>query len=1026
MDRLLVPDTQLRAYFELAAENDEPFEQFVKEHQNLRVLRCPQRGLSRPLYIISYTLSSLDDEPSSDDYQVPRPQELFFQSRAFHPSSAERLTDRVVEVFHQNGSPSEVFDADNLIQDGCLIDINGDKLIERVEADSVWVEGTSSQTTDILSIRTVEKNPRTLLRVILNWHPRDSDTFLNSYTWDLRGSAEEGWDVVLFPDAKPSDIQARFRWNAQNRKFEGPAGGVGQHFAVLPNDEAAAELELKHWASRGGLGYPVVSASDETAGRVNAPRPPPPRAYEKQSRQSLSDAELFEFMGPGRDRFSYAAEHAQRIEAPKDFWTLPPKKAALAMAEMNRSGPNAMRYQLAIDDRDGRQPPPKGRLLLRHQSSGCYDFRDWTFLISIEPGNCWLAHARSASTGAAYYDALDDSVEYFFDWRPLSDEVATHLAHTIWWLDRVRSYDRWRTHNSGFEMSFSTADGSATVTYTADNGGTSMNLEGGVYSGHQDDTLADRWRGKYNHVVATNLICHLIESELPKQWGFTGDFLHIDHFGRYDSRSADVKALAMKRRHASILSFLEKLVPLASELPPDLLQMALEAGGQDGLPIHDALDAVATQLKAPSKDEIERDQLWQRLTPSQRSDYLGDSPETHRLRELTEKLKADFSASLRRSIPLVRRQLAERNNVPTLAEWAKSKDAGAYWALGRLKELDQTEYLSGIESLILDADPKLYAKWAISIYKTITKLDPTAAVRIKDQATPELRQIFEPYAPDGKLSPQEVDALLAFVAANNNLDTKEAVNASIDRLVPPDDPMRYPTKLIDDALARKLRRPSDDWFGTADHAGIALMRRDDAIQYWVDLIAYCAQTSSWNTACVDQLCQLALKTEDRKYLTELEKITLPHLHSTTHSLRPWLISIYNLNLRNTDKRLRQIATKDGIDVESDSAYVYGGQERNINGRYHLPRQILAVWDEPDPTTRTKLRVAWIAHDYVTSDDSLLLKNLMTEIRQSITDGSADRGKVSEFIEWCLAAIHQDGHNLVKESCRSTLRTLLPR
>ena len=96
-------------------------------------------------------------------------------------------------------------------------------------------------------------------------------------------------------------------------------------------------------------------------------------------------------MGPGRKRYEFEQEQTITTRAPKDFWTLPPKEAAAAMAEVNRSAEHRKMYRLAIDGRDGQKPPETCSLYCSFRSRRCYFTRDSRYFLRVDPKGSYLA-----------------------------------------------------------------------------------------------------------------------------------------------------------------------------------------------------------------------------------------------------------------------------------------------------------------------------------------------------------------------------------------------------------------------------------------------------------------------------------------------------------------------------------------------------------------------------------------------------------------------------------------------------------
>lgn len=912
---------------------------------------------------------------------------------------------QVLHGYRTDGTSFTPFDGDNMIDDGYLFDINGDQIIEKVDVSNVSVEGSKQQTIQVLRIDTAELKPRILLAVVLNWHPYDKDSMENRWSWDLVKASEGRWKVVLFPatgtSGKPGAV---FEWDAQTHRYLGPDGGKGQHFARLPADENGIWKALEKLQQEGALKYALVSKPAEIDVEKSIPPPPEARAYVRASRQSLSHEALFKFMGPGRNMQTYEAEHSVHDRAPPDYWSLPARQAAMAMVEANRSKEHAQRFQLAIDDREGVKPPESGVIHLSHASSACYNARSWEIMIVFQRGQSWLAYARTVVAGAAFYSPTEHGLHYDFEIHDLNDEDARHLAQTVWWLDRVRSRDR-KVSDHGGSFRSSTADGYATLRLTAD-GRAPLELSGTIYS----EPIAKRWAGLYEKEAALNLACYLVEQELPKRWGSGPDFLHQGLPALRGEDADETNRQAIERRKLSAEQMLERIVTIQSKRPVPMvfLRLALLAAGEYGLPVDEFVKAIAPELPPPSEREQELARLQKQIKPRalHADHFTGPTPDENRMHELRSQLDNDLAFTLRDVLPEVQRKLATRNDHAALKMWAESRDQGADWALRRLHDLAKPAYIEALGRRLLELKRKEDVPFATRLFQQIHHSDAPAAASLLPKLGEDVRTACAVFA-TGQTS-SDIEGLLKVLTTKDA--GYEAKCAAIQGLIPENEPMRHQDARIDKALLSAMENGAGDYGGVGEQAAAALACRDEAISHWAKFIEFYSRSRSYGLNALDVPCRLALQSGDPKKRADMLSMLQPHFVKTNSYMPAILIAYFHLDLRSDAKALRALATFDDTDIESREASQLGGPLHKPKGKFHLARQILAVWDETDPTTQARLLIAWRVHHSQLGDQSLLLEQIDTQMNALIASGTLSKTDTRNFIDWC----HQQTGSLLEQ------------
>jgi hypothetical protein len=1045
--KLLDPATRMRALYELEdGQEDQSFAEFAEEHANLQVTRCPQRGSAPPLYVVSHDPEWRSSRlVMSGDYDISKPDELFQTQRPASGTGGKgptRLMDQSLDGFHEDGRSFSPFDGHNMITDGYLADINGDGLIEKLDTYNTGVSGSNDKV-EVLAIRTAEMKSRSLLTVVLNWHASDADIPENRWSWDIRQGAGKTWQVVLFPSTGGTDKPgAVYEWDAAQKRFTGPAGGKGSHFVRLSDDLPTWQPALEKLRDQGGLDYAVVrppAEPREGMGPAYGPpvvAPPPARPYVKQSRKALTNAEVFAFMGPGRSLYDHVREHQTHDRVPDGFWNMAPHAAALELVNLNRSERHRALFQLDVEDRDGQKPPETGTLHLSHSSSGCYNARQWEILISFHPGDSWVAYARAVENGAATRNALHDGTYYDFEWHELKDADARHLAHTIWWLDRMRSRDRRKDHG-GMSLTMSTADGFAELKLQASASDKALvDLDGTVFS----SDVRHRWDSDYNKETALNFACLLIEKELPPRWGGGRDFLHDAMPVLRGDQDTPPDPMASEKRRQGVRMMLERFLERLDKQPslkPVFLQRALHAAGEIGVPVEDVAKTLETHMRPPTKMEIELRELEERIkaagprslpalpaAPPIGDDPFGsDDPPTPKPRresddelrarklaqqqldddlrayKLRRELEDDLSFMLRGTLPTVRRQLAARDDVAALKAWAAAGEPGAAWAMRRLQELDMTAYVDVLSTDLLKLTSPGDASKAVVLFKELCETDTAAATRALAQMKGEPGKSCAVIAPPGiSAGKTDVGRLLTLLADKKTYSDKQGV---IDQLVPPDEPMRHRDPRIEKALLKEMQEQAGEFAGTGRTAAEALTRREGAIQHWNAFKRFYEKEVALYLNAHDFLCRVALDSGDPRHLAELRAMLLPRLQRTNSALRPVFAAIYVLDLRDTASDLERVSTFDATDVEGKEAHSAGGGEHAVRDRFHMPRQTLALWDEPDATTTARMLVAWSVHH--ASDKGMFLDRVRAQTQAALAVPSIDHAVVREFLDWCLGS-----------------------
>jgi 8-oxo-dGTP pyrophosphatase MutT (NUDIX family) len=166
--------------------------------------------------------------------------------------------------------------------------------------------------------------------------------------------------------------------------------------------------------------------------------PLPAAASSPPSLVGRSDAELLEIMRAGRtDRDKYLLPEKQTA-LPPDFWTTPPREAALALVLANCSEETKQRVQFSISDPPSKQPPPAGEVGIRWRGTGSGPMAGGLTILRAAGEKSQLVYSAVAVEGEAARKEINAAVNRTRS-VGLPAEIARQAFQVIWWLGRVRS-----------------------------------------------------------------------------------------------------------------------------------------------------------------------------------------------------------------------------------------------------------------------------------------------------------------------------------------------------------------------------------------------------------------------------------------------------------------------------------------------------------------------------------------------------------------------------------------------------------
>lgn len=941
---------------------------FERNHYDPEVVVCPQEDGAPPLYVVLYGFLDRARPSWEPRYEISNPSELFDPGGIRPPPRPWDLP--AIAVFTSDGAEIKPFGGNNCLNPpGRMADLNGDGFVERADHSNYGIAGIDHAAA--LEIVAVAPVLRPLLAVLYNW---EDDEWTYRFT-DADGDGVFG--VELGPKT-PRGMRAKiaYAWDPATRSYVGPAGTDGDHFRRL--DAAVDPFRELERLKKNGLSFPSdPDFADErllagTSWERKGLEPPKPEdlsgPYRKTSLRNLTDAEILRYMGDGKN--ASELEQAARLtnHSPNAFWTMPPKEAALALVDANRSPLHRDLYALAADDRDGGVPPDVCSVAFTYVSDKSYFDVDEHFFLRADPKRSYLAFAKSENGGLVFFNFIRHRPVYDFRLCELDYVEARHWVHVLWWLDRVRSHRANPPESSG--TAWSSADGKGGLVFRDAAGETVFRREGTLWCDH----AAERWTDDYSPEVFLNIASFLFVSAFPdrlgERWSGLAPRPEVRSCGFDASACSPPETGAFPEQTAA---FLDLFVPDQTALSLAIAREAVRAAGHFAdASLEPRLAKILDSLPVPAPKRSRKDLQAEidRLRSIPPSDP-GWPDAQDRQSALHDELMAGYRdtgaddvQSLRDAITLSLRMIRSANELDALQAWACTRDPGAAWALQRLRDLDRPRYVAALEWWVSNSSKN----WARQAFDAIACEDAPRASEIArniaadsrpDLAVTSFAQLSQANElPDG---PQRIAALIRVALATNSHWQERG--RAIEWLVPPDQPLKYPGPEIDEALVQLLDPARADaivnW--TLGKACMALARREraDAFDAMADVLVSLEDPLVYDDV-LDALVQLA-QVDPPRFNPRLRKILRPQLRRTNKRVTSLLMAAWSADLRKLKPDVERIATSGPDDYESERAHCCGGDESPVDDRFHLARQIAALWNEDDPATEARLLLAFGFH-----------------------------------------------------------------
>jgi hypothetical protein len=342
------------------------------------------------------------------------------------------------------------------------------------------------------------------------------------------------------------------------------------------------------------------------------------------------------------------------------------------------------------------------------------------------------------------------------------------------------------------------------------------------------------------------------------------------------------------------------------------------------------------------------------------------------------------------------------DNLRALRQWAMSREPGSEWALHRLKSTDKGAYVSALEWW-LDNSGENQPRQA---FEEIRRVAPSRAAEIAMGVSPtHKRQLivgaFAHLSSMGQI-PEEGKWIQAVIEVILDPGSGwEERRRAIELLVPRDQPVRYPTRDIDEALLRLFEPQLADEGGnlTLGKACRALARRgrSECFEKMENKVAQTedAFVSDDVLGALTHLSQF----DPGKFNPRLTALLRPRLQRADGATSGVLWSIWAADLREFKPDLEAMATSGPDDYDVTASY-FGIDAPPEERRHHLARQIVAIWNENDPATRTKLLSAFGFEGFDGDSSPELLSRWRQELSQAWKPLSgSEKEEVKNFVAW---------------------------
>ena len=970
-----------------------------------RFHRCPQKDGTDDLHVLAadyeYDFQRKPSFSPGGSYTIDAPEELFGKDPGADGLSAPslaRVSDHLLLVFGSDGNELKPFGGDNSIKRGYLFDFNRDGIMERADSSNREVAGADDHDIQVFELKTIEREPKTLLQVIFNWHHEEADE-INDWDFTCYDQENDGRVEIAFgPKSAANDAELRrfvFRWDESTKSYSADEIPEHSHIRVVQPGETLEQI-----AKAGGLDYPIEgeTSDDPFAPKLPASRPPQ-KPYTFASLKGASDAELLAFFRgkQRRDSFFGAADSFETRLSP-GFWEMSPKEAALAFVEANRTPSHRRHWKLAIDDRNAIAPPESGWWLHDWNSSGCYSFSKHVFALRFGVTSPVLLATDYNSQGMVGRNPLVDQPGSTARLIPLSEKEARFLSDTLFWMDRIRSHEI-EERDGPMGGSYSTADGFATLHLAGDGIPARKVASDTIWA---MSSVSSNWKEDYAPEICLNLIEHLLASALPAhlgdRWKVAPEIDRRSLSTPLDQRLAPRHDVPARDQLVDVLTRTFER-HFKEPIPAPALAELVECAGQEAiLELKPALERLNASLPPAGVDDKEFETLEKRFSRDHFGNPRQDDPSDHpkdyqRYQELMEMRSLAPGPVLRDPLNRALEQLRLAVSSKLLMKAVRDNGEYTQWALDRLRRNFPAMWKDHLIGEFQHANLEEQR----NIFETIATASPQAAKDLLALISPKkiddmLIEVAEfQIEHDPKAVTARIPALIAIVreTTGDYLRRGKAIELMGRIELKPDDVANLAPLLL--AELKTPEKKNDFTRSYTFCAAIETLSRLPGAKAHLDAIARITDGGYGGfDSGIDALMLLTEGAADRQ--SRLEAFVRPRLKKHDGMMNEVFLTALALDLRGLAPEIAAMASESPAVQDGDGANYGGGNFKGpVGEHYHIAREITALWNEPDPATRSRL---WIA-SIVSHPDSYESRQPSDKVRRLRDRATAAIGELPQ-------------------------------
>jgi hypothetical protein len=628
-----------------------------------------------------------------------------------------------------------------------------------------------------------------------------------------------------------------------------------------------------------------------------------------------------------------------------------PTEAALALVDSNRSSSHRAEYKLALAVGGDESPPEEGSVSI-DSHTGCVGVFTWNCDLHFKKGRSFLAVAATGSIMRATGGESAHEVRMI----PLEYDEARRIAGMIWALTRIRSFpSSSAVRDEGIRSFSSTADGHVELKIEPQRGGAERVTAGGTCFAF--DTIHSRWHGRYEPEICANFARQLLRNSLSEYLGERWTTLDPPSSHWEDPDSQEGREILHKQIGSVFNEWKAR-----KDIDADLLAGVVRAAGDSAFTdFLEVLKEIESSIPEVSKAE-------QRFAEAKRKGGYG-----REWSEAFNAVKGEAGYILRYTVKDAIKHLEMIGDGDALTQMASSGLYDSDWALKQLKKISPDRWAETMAAIILRMDKAKERPWeSAAKFELLVRNNPDIAQTTAAQMEGRSQVLH-------LLDTSSAEEILEVVRDEKN--KPEVRTRALEVFC-----RRWP-ELEDQALKSALAMIQ------FPDAAAVLARCENPGQYWETIVAAMnASDSGFDMAKYLSILGEIAKVEE-PFRGKLWQILKPMLRNSQIAMNDVFSLIYDLDFREAAPELRRLATTSPDDIEKSMDF-YSSKVTPVEGRFHLPRQILTAWrTDISPALRAKLLISWRlnlgARDRLTDELSGVLELL----------DSKGAGEVLEFVNW---------------------------